>query len=258
MLISALLGALGSVSVMAQTNVYSINTVGYMNMTLVNGYNVITVPLITPTDTNGSYNTIGDLFPNGTGTGGPFNSDQILFLQPNGSFVTLQGRGVGVGGTGWYPSGSYTNQLLPGTAVWYNRTGATTNITVVGTVPTGSVTNPLTAGVNLVGSIVPLVGDLYSNAVAGNDGVHGFTNVSSGDQLSLFDPNAQNFVGTYQTRGAPPNYTLAHNGGSPWALGSGFSGDPIVSNVYEGFFYENNTVPPVTENWVENYSSAQP
>ncbi len=63
MLLSALLGTLGSVSLMAQsTNVYSLNAVGYINVTIDPGYNIISCPLIASPD-----NTINTLLTNGTG-----------------------------------------------------------------------------------------------------------------------------------------------------------------------------------------------
>jgi len=58
MLLSALLGAIGSVSVMAQ-NVYSLNAVGYINVTAVPGFTMIACPLI---GANG--NSIGALLNN--------------------------------------------------------------------------------------------------------------------------------------------------------------------------------------------------
>ena len=45
MLLSALLGTLGSVSLMAQsTNVYSLNAVGYINVTVQPGFNIVSCP----------------------------------------------------------------------------------------------------------------------------------------------------------------------------------------------------------------------
>jgi len=256
MLISALLGSLGTASVIAQ-NVYSLNTVGYINVSLVAGFNIITIPLVTATDTNGSYNTIGDLFPNGPGTGNPYDSDQIFILPPGATgYISTLGKSTGsAAATGWTASAgqaSSTNQLLPGTAIWYERgnSAGTTNVIVVGTVTNGPVTNPIVAGFNLVGSMVPLVGDLYSNAVAGNNGTNGWTNVNGGDQVELFDANAQNFVGTYLDNAPAPS----GNGSSPWKAIHGGSGDPIISNAYEGFFYVAGS--PIS--WVENYSATQP
>jgi len=253
MLISALLGALGSVSVIAQTNVYSINTVGYMNVTLAPGLNIVTIPLLTSPD-----QTIETIFPNSSTlcTGSPFTGDEISFFSPSG-YVTTQGR---ANAAGWFGGGGATNTIPPGTAVWYQRNNANpVTATVVGTVVSGLTTNPLVAGLNLVGSQVPLAGDLYSNAVAGNDGVHGFTNVNTaagtgqnGDQVYLWDTNAQAFNPgpvAYQTR-SPGSF----NGSSPWLLHGSAIGDPVISNVFEGFFYE--AVLPI--NWVENYSSTQP
>ena len=62
--LSALLGALGTAGALAQ-NVYSLNAVGYINVTLAPGYNIVTCPLIvSPT------NTVANLFPNGPSDAG--------------------------------------------------------------------------------------------------------------------------------------------------------------------------------------------
>ena len=53
--------ALGTASLVAQTNVYSINAVGYINLTLQPGFNIIACQLQT-----GS-NTVAGLFNNQTG-----------------------------------------------------------------------------------------------------------------------------------------------------------------------------------------------
>jgi hypothetical protein len=44
--LSAVLGMLGSASLVAQNNVYSINAVGYINVTMPPGYSIVTCPLI--------------------------------------------------------------------------------------------------------------------------------------------------------------------------------------------------------------------
>src|ERR1700689_2846186 len=51
LLLSALLGSLGSVSLMAQsTNVYSLNAVGYINVTIPTGFSIISCPLVAAPD----------------------------------------------------------------------------------------------------------------------------------------------------------------------------------------------------------------
>jgi len=235
-LMSALLGAIGTVSAMAQTNVYSQNAVGYINVTIYSGYNLISCPLLTSPD-----QTLNTLFPNGTGTGGPYNGDTIYFFSAANGYSSTQGKVVGTGGTGW-SAGASTNIISPGEGIWFFNAGATTNVTFVGTVPTGPMTNAVQTGYNLISSVVPMSGDLYSNSISA------FTNVNLGDTLYVFDPTQQTYTFSYQT----VNPTIAHNGGSPWKASAG--GDPVIPNVGEAFFY---FTAGSTINWVENYSVSQ-
>jgi hypothetical protein len=242
-LLSALLGALGSVSVHAQ-NVYSLNAVGYINVTLVPGYSIITCPLIASPD-----NTINTLMNNANsnlsgsfvyfynpGTGG-YNSD---------SAANPGGRGYSGSPQGW--AGGGTEVLAPGTACWFgNNFNTNITITFVGTVPTGPITNILSPGFNLVGSVVPVSGDIITNSISS------LTNFNLGDWVYYWP--------------APSGpFTTYVSGSGRGFSGSGYLneweaplGDPTITNVSDGFFYLNNGVNgvPTPVNWVENYSVSQ-
>jgi len=234
LILSALLGALGSVAVQAQTNVYSLNAVGYINVTLYPGYNLVTCPLICTPD-----NTINTLFNNSTGL---YNGDSIYIFQ-NGHGYTLitQGRA-----NSWSSSGG-TQTITNGEAVFFFNHG-TTNVTntFVGTVPSGG-TNLLGPGYNLVGSIVPTSGDLYSNSISALSN----TTPNIGDLLYVFDATQQKYTFAYKV----VSPAAAHNGTSPWQESAG--GDPVIAGPGEGFFYLNNTATSTTINWVENFSVSQ-
>lgn len=236
---SALLGAIGTVSAMAQTNVYSQNAVGYINITIYPGYNIISCPLLTSPD-----QTLNTILPNGTGSAEAFNGDTVYLFSPTGGYSITQGRQVGTGGTGWSAGGS-TNIISPGIGFWlFSSVTTNTTVTLVGTVPTGPMTNVIQTGYNLVSSVVPMSGDLYSNSISA------FTNVNNGDDVYVFDPTGTPQNGYVFYKAEAP--ALAHNGGSPWAASSG--GDPIVQYVGEGFFYYSGTA---AINWLENYSVSQ-
>jgi len=254
MLLSALLGAIGCVSAMAQTNVYSQNAVGYVNVTVFPGFNIVTCPLLTSPD-----QTLNSILPNGTGTTHSYNGTTLTFYSPVTGATTTQGQTAGTGGTGW-TLGASTNVIPPGEAFWYQNP-ASTNITLtfVGTVPSGLQTNVIVGGnsYNLIGSIVPMSGDLYSNTVCGTNGINGFTNVNNGDYVYVWNPtNTSPFVqigytgSTYKA----VNPAIAHNGGSPWTI-TGYNGDPNIQQVGQGFFYVNNNANAL--NWVENFSVSQ-
>jgi len=261
MILSALLGALSGVSVMAQTNVYSLNAVGYVNVTLAPGYNQLTCPLIASPD-----NTVGTVLNNGNGTAGPYTGpltgDTVQFYNPStGLYSADQAEAVGGrGGTanidGWANNG--TNVLAPGIACWFDNV-ASSNITItfVGTVPTGSLTNTLVQGYNLVGSILPTSGDVCSNSLMT------LTNYNFGDVVLVYNPAALGYSTFQSAKGARGTggfgYLQSSNAGidpnAPHGGDWNAPGDPIVSNVGEGFWYQNTGTTSVQ--WVENYSVSQ-
>jgi hypothetical protein len=218
-LLSALLGSLGSVSLMAQsTNVYSLNAVGYINVTVEPGFNIISCPLIASPD-----NTINTLLTN---SGGQFKKFQFWSWSPSSGTYT---EDIGVGAA-WGAGGTET--LNPGQAAWlFNPSNSPVTVTFVGTVPSGSLTNTLSpSSYNLVSSILPTSGDIVTNTLMN------FTTEVKKDQVWTWDP-------------ATTNYT------EYIAIASGFSTHPILPTVGGGFWYFNST--NVDNNWVENFSVGQ-
>jgi len=236
LLLTALLGALGSVAVNAQTNVYSLNAVGYINVTNLPGFNMISCPLIASPD-----NTVGTVLNNANGA---YIGDAVFFYDnATGTLGTDLGKAIGgrngtTNANGWANNG--TNLLSPGVACWFQNAG-TTNIviTFVGTVPSGSLTNVLAPGYNMVASILPTSGDLASNTLTT------LTNYNIGDEVFLFS-NPSTF--TIFQSGSGRNFGFGYHGN--WTAG----GDPVIPNVGQGFWYQNNGA---TVNWVENYSVGQ-
>jgi hypothetical protein len=227
LLLSALLGTLGSVSVHAQS-VYSLNAVGYINVTFPpNTYTILTCPLVGSPD-----NTLNSILSN---TNGQYIHAQVIPFA-NGAFGSTEvGVKTAVNATGW--SGGGVTTLSPGQAAWfYNPNSTNMTATFVGTVVSGPATNVLIPGYNMVGSIVPASGDIVTNSITG------LTNVSLHDFVFQYDPIA----------GYGPKDAVVKSG-----LGTGYnnewtSGDPVVPNVYDGFWYWNNAL--TNNNWVENYS----
>jgi hypothetical protein len=244
MLLSALLGGLGSVSVMAQTNVYSLNAVGYINLTVYPGLNIITCPLITSPN-----NTIGTVLNNSNGA---LTGSQVFFYSTANGYTTGgtdTAKGVGTlftqttNADGWANAG--TNVLAPGIACWFENNGSSNlTLTFVGTVPTGPITNVLVSGLNLVGSVVPMSGDLVTNSISA------LTNYNIGDQIYTYTPTNP-AASQYSTFTSASGIFAGHGYSNQWTS----AGDPIVTNVGQGFWYDNNK--GVTVNWVENYSVAQ-
>jgi hypothetical protein len=243
--LSALLGLLGSVSAMAQ-NVYSVNAVGYINVTLYPGYNIVTCPLICSPD-----NTIGTLFNNANGAyqiSGLHKAIVYPFINGAG-FGAIDTANTGAGGNGWVEGGTIT--INPGQAVFfYNnqnlKTGSNMTATFVGTVPQNStpisanfpngMTNALIKGYNLVGSIVPVSGDIVTNTISALPAF-------SGDYVYVYDP-------TQSTPGTQNGYS---QGELPYSGGVWLDGDPVLAAPYEGFWYHKFSAA-TTNFWVENFS----
>lgn len=230
LLLSALLGALSSVSVLAQTNVYSLNAVGYINATLSPGFNIITCPLITSPD-----NTVGTLLNNGTGV---YDGDVVYFFNAaTGTYSSDNASSRATFTNGWTKGG--TNVLAPGVGCWFlNSASSNVTVTFVGTVPSGTITNTLLAGFNLVGSVIPTSGDIVTNPLTV------LTNYNIGDDVYTFNPATQGFT----------EYVSSARGNSGYKNNWNANGDPTIANVYQGFFYLNTGA---TVNWVESYSVSQ-
>jgi len=243
-LLSALLGALGSVSAHAQ-NVYSLNAVGYINVTCIPGFNMVTCPLLC-TDTNGNpNNTIGNVLNNASGA---LTGNDVYFWFPSANPPAYSediAKAIGTAkadtanSNGWSFNG--TNVAAPGVGFWFDNTGSNNIVlTFVGTVPTGPITNTLVAGFNLVGSAVPMSGDIVSNTISA------FTNYNVGDTVYTYNAASN------------PQYTEYTSTTNSKADGFGYSGnwtskgDPMVPNVGQGFWYDNGI--GTTVHWVENYS----
>jgi hypothetical protein len=243
LLLSALLGALGSVAVNAQTNVYSLNAVGYVNVVCPVGYTLISCPLIASPD-----NTIGTLLNNASGT---YTGDSVFtYNTSTGQFVLDEAEAIGTrGGTtnanGWAFNG--TNTLAPGVGAWFYNAGSNSvTLTFVGTVPSGTLTNTLTPGYNLVGSILPTSGDLASNTLTS------LTNYNIGDSVFAYaNPGGFTIYQSGTNRGQGGfGYQEAGTSIPNWSS----TGDPTAAYVGEGFWYFNSGA---TVNWVENYSVSE-
>jgi hypothetical protein len=153
MKIKALLGAAllaaGAATSMAQSNVYSLNVVGYYNITCpANQYVLIANQL------NTTNNTLGNVIPNP-----PPNS---IFQKFNGGYTAYSFDDVDLV---WTPNGNAS--FAPGEGGFFKSPSATT-ITFVGEVPQGSLTNTLPIGSYAIrGSIVPQAADVNTLGIPG-------------------------------------------------------------------------------------------
>jgi hypothetical protein len=216
--LSALVGALGAVSAVAQTNVYSINAVGYINVTIPPGYSILACQLITPT------NTIGSLMNDSTGI---FDNCQTYKYNPSHANYKLD-IGDSQGSTyanGWDNGG--TDTMNPGEAIWINNENSTAiTTTFVGTVPQGTNVVNLGNGFNLVSSPVPFSGDIVTNM--------GLTNYPDASQVFVYNnPSAGHPKGSYTIS------FVDLQGGTQGYKSQWDTPDP-VANVAQGFWFKAN------------------
>jgi len=174
--------AAGTAVSMAQSNVYSLNVVGYVNVPTKGdvSFNLIANPL------NNANNSISNLFQTAS------DGDQIF---------TWDASIQDLGGTIYtYSSFSHSwdgaKTLKPGEGIFYLDTGSGNHTnTFVGDVVQGSYTNPVpvvgNVSFNLLASSVP-IGGSFTNGIGG-------INPADGDQVFTWDVDAQDLSGSLAT-----------------------------------------------------------
>ncbi len=155
LLLTAAVSAAGVATSLAQAPVYSVNAVGYVNTTLVAGFNLISNPLDNKAP-NG--NVIKELFKTL-----PINS--IVYKVDGGSFKNAtmdEFENVLIGAAA-------DLTLMPGEGAFVRLPGGTPNTTVtfVGEVPQGTLTVTLNTGLQIVSSKVPQAGTATALGLAG-------------------------------------------------------------------------------------------
>jgi hypothetical protein len=204
LLLTAACAVLGTVAASAQS-VYSVNAVGYVNVTLPKGWSIVANPL------NTTNNVISNVLAN-------LPDNTMIYAWTGSAYKQVV----------YYSDGTWDGDaaplaFAPGTAVWIkNNSGAVTTVTFVGEVPQGSLTNAITVGYSLKGSIVPQSGAL--------DTVLGYT-PSDLDLILLYRNGAW----------ASFNYYA----GDGWDTSSA----PVPA-VGEGFFIKSKTA----HNWVRSFT----
>lgn len=208
-LLTALLGAASIASSVAQT-VYSVNAVGYVNVTIpAGGFALLANPL------NQTVNSITSVLPSV-----PNNTILYVINKTTGQFNTFTKRSE----TLWSGTGAADVRLDPGVGFFLkNPTAEALTVTFVGEVPqttdTAALSVAYNAGFNLVGSIVPQSGGLVSTL--------GYTPTAN-DVVYRFDTAKQSYV-----------FSTYRNPTTGW---TGISGEtePQIS-VAQGFWLNAKT-----------------
>jgi hypothetical protein len=161
LLITAAIGAASTLALNAQ--VYSVNAVGYINLELKAGLNLVANQL-----DNGNGNTVVDVL-----AGVPDGTTVYKFSPDTGYTINTYDASFDE----WSDA---TMSLSPGEGFWVGVSEDTT-VTLVGEVPQGTLVNPIAAGINLISSIVPQAGGLVTDLgypVADGDTVYKWENGS--------------------------------------------------------------------------------
>jgi hypothetical protein len=176
LLLTAALSAAGIATSMAQ--VYSVNAVGYVNTTLLPGFNLISNPL-----NNTTGNTIQNLF--GTGIQGAIPQGLIIYhFNPDiDQFVVAAYDDID---QAFLPAVNAATVIAPGNGVFVNNPGtANLTVTFVGEVPQGAASNQqLPQGFSIKASTVPQEGNLTALQLPG----------AQGDIIYQWDPVADRYV----------------------------------------------------------------
>jgi uncharacterized membrane protein YvlD (DUF360 family) len=155
LVLTAALVAAGALSSVAQ-NVYSVNVVGYINLTIQPGLNLISVPLSAATT---DINTV--------------LTNQSPLLDASSLVYTWNSAGqsfnqaAAAGGDGQWYLGDYSDfshiQLTPGQGFFLRNGGAASTLTLVGTVPQGTNNVTEAAALSFLGDPAPVQQEIVTN-----------------------------------------------------------------------------------------------
>jgi hypothetical protein len=219
LLAAAAMLAAGLASSVAQSNVYSLNVVGYVNKVLTGGnkYTAVANPL------NTSANTLSNLF-GGAGVGLPAGSIVLKWNTGTADYDSYLKTGFGAG---WSPVAGASVLLDPGEGALVHIDGADYTNTFVGEVLQGTLTVNLPTGYSLIANKVP------DSGPANTIGLGGLSGPQSGDVLLQWNVGTQDFDSYLKT-------------------GFGLGWNPSVPNinVAEGFFINASSAT----NWVRNFT----
>jgi hypothetical protein len=239
--------AAGVVGSYAQSNVYSLNIVGYVNQTLQNNYTFVSNPL--QEDSLGNMAT--NVYPNpgvvGVG-GGPLDGSALNFWNGVKWTVVLLDSSQVTGYTDGNGNPTNTPVIPQGMGLLFvNGTGAAVTNTYVGTVvQSNKITMP--NNFSSIGSSIPLAGDVMSvlgltNTVVAGSGVY------DGAGLQTAKYNGAGQIVGYNTY----TFDSSQNPGVAGGNGTGFDegSSPSIA-LAQGFFFNNGVGNPVTWTQVLN------
>jgi hypothetical protein len=183
LLLTAALVAATSASALAQ--VYSVNAVGYVNLTIpANGLSIIANPL------NGTNNLLNTILPL------PDGSDGVTVFRYDPATQMYLDSLTFLTGLGWLSASDPTPTVAPGEGFWIQNVLPTPlNITFVGEVPQGHQVNPIAGNnsLSLRSSIVPQALRLGDTATTNTL----LFPADDGDTVFVWDTTVQNYKDSY-------------------------------------------------------------
>jgi len=180
LLLTAALSAAGIATSMAQ--VYSVNAVGYVNTTLLPGFNLISNPL-----DNKTGNTVANLFNTGMN---PVPGGLVVYVFDSATDQFIVSVNDDLGG-GFQPPANAQTVVAPGNGMFVNLPGtANATVTFVGEVPqsTGGtpLSNPIPTGFSIKASQVPQAGTVSALGYTGIAGDVIYKWDAAADRYSAF------------------------------------------------------------------------
>jgi hypothetical protein len=176
-LLLAAFAAAGVATSMAQ--VYSVNAVGYVNVSVPPGFSMVSNPL------DAADNKASSLFKNFQQT---IPGGLKLFIFKNGGFLqTVQWEDID---QKYIPEATAAETVVPGEGVFvFNPSNTTLTLTFVGQVPQGQLSNPLPKGFSIKANQVPQAGNptTYGLPAQGGDKVFVYNTTKKGYDSWLFD-----------------------------------------------------------------------
>jgi len=221
LLLTAALAAAGVSTSVAQ--VYSVNAVGYVNLSLPQGFTMVGNPL----DAGAGNNTVAKLFAPANLSATPTGCRVYVFNNATGAYSTATFSSL----TGAWGGAGASAEINPGDGVFFqNLTSGALTATFVGEVKQGSLSTAIPQGFSIKSSQVPQAIDPDSTSLPATDRIPG----APGDRVYRYN----------QSTGAYTTYQFS-------SLTGAWNPSLPTFNVGEAFFFQR--LNPATA-WTRTFS----
>jgi hypothetical protein len=227
--------AAGLISSQAQSsNVYSVNVVGYVNITIKPGFNLISAPI------KGSANPTATINPLLTAITGLDDGSTFFGWNAGSQSFTEAANWIGTppDGPAWYNAdySAFAPDTAPrGTSFFINHIGsANATLTLVGEVPQGTDVETVPANYGFLADFIPAQQEISTN---------GFP-IVDGNTVTTWDADTQGYTEALNGIGTPPD-------GPAWYNADYSAVIPFAPAVGQGFLH---TSINGTATWTRTFS----